>query len=120
MAGIGDEIALALERLLQAIEHLVQRLAETLHLVAGGRHGQPFARRLGADHRGPPPHRLHLTQGEAGQQIPDPAGEDQCDRTRDEKLVAKARERLCVVLRRRADHEHCGPPVSRHGRREHA
>ena len=37
VAGVGDEVALALERAAEAIEHLVQRFAEPADLVAGGR-----------------------------------------------------------------------------------
>ena len=39
VAGVGHEPALALKRLLQAGEHLVQRLAETADLVLRGRSG---------------------------------------------------------------------------------
>ena len=48
----GHEAALALGRLLQPLEHLVERRAELRELVAGGRHGQPPAAAQPRDLRG--------------------------------------------------------------------
>ena len=44
VAGVGDEAALALEGAAEAIEHLVQRLAEPADLVAGGGQREPLVR----------------------------------------------------------------------------
>src|SRR5439155_23975217 len=44
MSRVGDEVPFPLERVLEPLEHCVQRVAEPLELVAGGWHGEPLAR----------------------------------------------------------------------------
>ena len=58
VAGVGDEGALVLQRLAEALEHLVQRRAEPSDLVVGRRHRQALVGLGGGDLRRPRPHRL--------------------------------------------------------------
>ena len=118
MARVGDKVTLSLECRLKPVEHLVQRLTQSLYLVAGRRDREPFTGSLGGDRRGASTHRLHLPQRKPGKQIADPGGEDQRDRAGDQQLVAKARKRFGVVLSGRADDEHRPPASMRDGRGE--
>ena len=52
MAGFIHESALAVEGLVQPVEHPVERLGEALELVAGLRHGKPPGRFARRDRRG--------------------------------------------------------------------
>src|SRR5439155_14201719 len=58
VSSIGDEVTFAVERRLESVEHLIQRLAEALDLVTGARHGQPSAAGGCGDGRGAASHRL--------------------------------------------------------------
>src|SRR5262249_44582564 len=70
---VGDEVALALEGGFEPTEHLVECLAEQLDLVAGRRHRQAFARRLGGVCRGAATHRPDLAGRLARHQLPEPS-----------------------------------------------
>ena len=59
VAGVGDELALAVEGPPQAIEHVVERLAEPADLVVSGGQRQPLAVVRQRDLGRPPAHRLH-------------------------------------------------------------
>ena len=63
VAGVGDEVALALQRPVDALEHLVERLAQPAHLVPGLGHGQPGPGLRAGDLGGPAAHRLDRLQG---------------------------------------------------------
>src|SRR5947209_19956355 len=62
VAGFGDESALALDRCLEPGEHLVQRLAEALELIAGGRDRESLTGSFRRNLRRPLPHRLDGVQ----------------------------------------------------------
>src|SRR5581483_3960179 len=87
VAGVRDEAALALETRLEPAEHLVQRLAQALELVAGRRHGQPLAWCLGGDRRRTSAHRLDRAEREAGEQVAGPGREEERDRPCDQQLA---------------------------------
>ena len=57
--GLGDEVALAVQSKLEAGEHLVERRAQPLELVAGRGHRQARAGAVGRDLLRPASHRLH-------------------------------------------------------------
>src|SRR5207237_592950 len=59
VAGVGDEATLALEGLSQPIQHLVERLAESPHLVAGVGQRQPLVGAAEGYLAGPSAHGLH-------------------------------------------------------------
>ena len=62
VARVRDEAALALERAPQAVEHLVERLAEPADLVVGGGQRQPVVRVGERNLLGSPAHRLDRAQ----------------------------------------------------------
>ena len=108
VARVGDELPLTLEGRLEPVEHLVQRRPEPLQLIAGRRHRQPLAGRLGRDRGRAPAHRLDLLQRDAREAVADERGEEERDRAGDQELVAEARQRLRPILAGRADDEDAG------------
>ena len=103
VAGVGHEPALALKRLLQAGEHLVQRLAEAADLVLRGRQRQPLAAALQGDPLRPLAHRLDRREAGGGEPVADPGCEQDRDRNADQERPDEARERLVAVRERDAD-----------------
>ena len=89
VAGIGDEGALVLERVLRATEHRVQRVAEPGDLVVGGRDRQSRTARAGFDRTGASGHRLDRAQRRRGREVARQAREQQRDRDADEQLPAE-------------------------------
>ena len=67
VAGVGHELPLALERGAQAVEHLVQRLAEGVDLVPGRGQRQPLVAVLQRHLGRAAAHRLHRSQRTRGQ-----------------------------------------------------
>ena len=109
VAGFGDEAALALDRCLEPGEHLVQRLAEPLELIAGARDRESVTGAVRRDLRRPPPHRLDGAQTRPGEEIPEHGGDQQREWTGDQQLGPQAAKRLGPVLERGAEHEHAVP-----------
>ena len=120
VAGVGDEVALAVDRGLEPVEHLVQRLAEPFELVPGRRNGKPLTGGVGGDGRRPPAHRLHLLQRQTGEEVAREGSEDQRNRSRDQQLVTEAGEGLCPVLASRTDDQDEPPAATPDGGREKA
>src|SRR5919204_302749 len=69
MACLGDEAPLALERLFEAREHVVQRVRETLELVPRVRNRKPLAEPLGRNLRRSPRHLVHGAKASPCEQI---------------------------------------------------
>ena len=109
---------LALDRPLEAAEHLVERVAERLQLVARRRDGQPLPWRVGGDLRRARAHGLDRAQAGTGQAVTEGGREQERERADHEQLVAQAPQRLAAVLGRRADDEDEPPAAAADRRRE--
>ena len=105
VARVGDEAALVLERRLEPLEHVVQRLGEPRDLVLRRWHGQPAARGRGGDGARLAPHLFDRAQGRAGEHVPGERREQECERRADEQLPPQALERLLADVERARQHQ---------------
>ena len=109
VAGVGDERALALERLLEPREHLVERRPEAADLVVGRADRQARARLVGPDRGGAAAHPLDRAQRGGGRPVAGQRREQQRDRPAD-----RAAGRRGCAARRRGRRSRCRrPPVRR-------
>ena len=120
VACIGDEPPLALKGLLQAGEHLVQRLAETADLILRGWERQPLASAGQRDPRRPLAHRLDRRQTGRRKPVADPGREQHSERTADQEGTEQARQRLVAVFERRPATTTSGRPAAATGARASA
>jgi hypothetical protein len=108
VARVGDEAPLAREPGLEPPEHVVERLAEPVDLVAGTRKRKTPAGRVARDVLRSAPHRLDRMQRRAGEEVAGCGGEQERERPGDEELLKKSFERLFAILERSADDEDDG------------
>ena len=100
---IRHESTLVLDRLLQAPEHLVQRLRKPRDLVAGRRHRQPA--RLPRMHRlRPATHELDRLECPRGERVSAERSGEQRKGQEDQELVAEVVERLLARFERAREH----------------
>jgi hypothetical protein len=88
VAGVGDEAALAIERLLEPVEHLVERDREVLQLVAGARDRKPLPGGVAGDRLRAAAHRFDRAQRHAGEGVACERGEGERQRAADDQLIA--------------------------------
>ena len=105
VARVVDEPALALDRLLEALEHLVQGLAEPRELVPGVGDGEASPRLGRRDGRRLGPHRLHRSEGGADDEPDHADGRGERHRPADRHRRREPRERLVPIVERRADEQ---------------
>ncbi len=106
VAGVGDERALARERVLEPAEHRVDGVAEAVQLVVGLGQRKPLAARRARDPRGLRAHLLHRRQRAGREHVAGYAGEDQEHRAADEQQVAERGQGAVALGERGADDEH--------------
>ena len=104
VARVVDEPALALDRRLEALEHLVQRRPEASELVIGWRHREPLARIAGRDLGGPAAHPFDRVQGGSGSPVPRERRQEERDRAADQKQRRESHERFVAIVERGPDH----------------
>jgi hypothetical protein len=100
---VGDECALAVERLLEAVEHRVEGLAEPRHLVVGAAHWQALPGIGLADLRGTKPHGLNRPQRGGCDPVARERRQQERHRPADQEEGEQAAEGLLVVLHRSPD-----------------
>jgi hypothetical protein len=108
---VVDEGALALQRLLQPGEHLVQGLAQPVQLVtAGGDREPPLG--IGRRYlRSLAPDRLDGSQSGGDRRIADDAGQQKGHRPADQQQRRQAGQRVVAVVERGRDDDHELPSV---------
>ena len=117
MAGVRHEAAFAIERAAEAVEHLVQRLAEPADLVAGRRQRQPLVGAAQRDVARAPAHRLDGPEPGRGERIAEHGREEDGDGTTQREGANEVGQRVVAVLQRLAD-DHDLPVAA--GLRQHA
>ena len=120
MARVGDEATLALERVSEPPEHVVERHAQATDLVAGRREGEPpvgLSRRnlLCLD-----PHRVDRPESCRRERVAEERREEQGDRRDEEEYEHEAVHRLVAIVERRADDEDAWAGPRRDEPRRHA
>ena len=106
VARIGHEAALVLERRLEPLEHVVQRLGEPRDLVPGRWHGEPAAR--ASRRRSAPARRRIASTGRKAapaSTYPASAASTSASGPADEQLPPQALERLLADVERARQHE---------------
>jgi hypothetical protein len=107
VARVGDEDPLALQHRLDAVEHRVERLPETVDLVLRPGERQALAAALERDPTRPSAHRLDRGERSRGQQVPESRRDEERQRRPDRKRARDPREGLAAIVRRGAgDHHH--------------
>ena len=97
VAGVGDEHPLAVHGVLEAGEHLVERLAQALQLVARAGDGQPVVVARARDPRGACPHALDGRKREGGERVAGHAGEHEEHRAADEEQLVERAQRAVAL-----------------------
>ena len=108
VAGVGDEDPLAIHRLLQPVQHLVERVPQPVQLVVGARNRQAVAVAGARDPRGTPAHPLDRRQRERGEGVAGHARQHEQDRPADEEHLVERAQRAIALRQRRADDKHRG------------
>ena len=103
VAGVADELPLLLCGRADAGEHVVERLAEAVDLVVGGREGQPGVGGGLGDVGGAAAHPVDGAQGASGDRVARQGGEQQRDREADEQHAAERLERALALAHRGGD-----------------
>jgi hypothetical protein len=106
VAGVGDERSLALAGALEALEHAVQRYAETMDLVLGRRQRQARGRVDVGDPGGGAAHDLHRSQHGAGQAVAGHGGQHERQAAAHQQRAVEQLQRALALLQRCADDEH--------------
>ena len=104
VARIGDEPPLAVEALVQPVEHGVQRHRQPAQL-GRRRDREPLARAARRDRRRPRAHPLHRPQPEPGDEIAEQAREHQGDRAADRQLLLHRLDGMVGFLAFRGEDE---------------
>ena len=120
MAGVAHEAPLALERASQALDHVVERLAQAADLVARRGQRQELVAAVERDALRPAAHRLHGPQGCRSQAVADQRGEGDGERPADGEGRHDSGQRLVAIVERLADDEHDGLAGGQPWPRQHA
>ncbi len=118
VARVRGEAPLAQGRRLEAVQQLVQGLAQACDLVARIRHGQALANLGRRDRRRPAAHRLHRPQGSRGHAVAGKRRQHQGHQPAGSEQHGE-RAQGVVALAERGAHHH-DPPSRRRGHRQGA
>ncbi len=111
VAGVRDEPALALDRRLEPVEQLVERLAEPVELVAGVRQRQPLGQVAVGDAGGAGAHALDRPQRRARDLIAGVAREQQRAGERDRQQQREPPQLRRAAVERLPDDRHERPEL---------
>jgi hypothetical protein len=120
VARVGDERPLALERALEAVEHVVERVPEARELVVRGRDGHALAGVARGDRGRAPADQLDGPECAPHRAVADETGEQQrggCGEGEDQR---ERPQRLVPILERRSDEHRQALAADVHEARDHA